>query len=280
MITIGLTGWSDHDLICPNPKRKLEDYSNNFPVVELDSSFYAIPPARNINSWIEKTPDAFQFIPKAYRAMTKHEDWHQHYDSLAHLFETYKITFEPMRAVGKIKAILFQFPPNFICNREHVSYLRTVRQLMDDWPIAVEFRHNSWYSEEFKTGTLNFLKEMAFIHVVVDQPQTPHNSVPFTPVATNPDLTILRLHGHNYEGWLGENVDPDEWRSIRTLYNYSDDELAGIKKSAIALEEASKEVTVIFNNNSGGHAAANGKSLKNLLGLAFEELGPQQIDLF
>ena len=46
------------------------------------------------------------------------------------------------------------------------------------------------------------------------------------------------------------------------------------------LEEASKEVTVIFNNNSGGHAAANGKSLKKLLGLAFEELGPQQIDLF
>lgn len=52
------------------------------------------------------------------------------------------------------------------------------------------------------------------------------------------------------------------------------------KKTALALEEASKEVTVIFNNNSGGHAAANGKSLKNLLGLAFEELGPQQIDLF
>ncbi|AZP04512.1 DUF72 domain-containing protein [Jeotgalibaca ciconiae] len=278
MIQIGLTGWSDHDLICPNPKRKLEDYAAHFPVVELDTSFYAIPSEKNINSWIQKTPDVFQFIPKAYAALTKHKDWHQEFDSIKKMFEIYKKAFEPMIMSGKVKAFLFQFPPNFTCNREHVEYMRLIRRLMRDLPIAVEFRHRSWYSEEFKEGTLNFLREMAFIHVVVDQPQTPNNSVPFTPIATNSDKTIIRLHGRNYEGWLGE--DAENWRAVRTLYNYRDDELEEFKQTALALVNDSKEVTVIFNNNSGGHAAQNAKDLQKMLGIDFEGLGPRQLGLF
>src|SRR5690625_7833166 len=43
MITIGLTGWSDHPLIAHNRHRKLEDYARHFPFVEMDTSFYAIP---------------------------------------------------------------------------------------------------------------------------------------------------------------------------------------------------------------------------------------------
>ena len=279
MIEIGLTGWSDHELINPNPKRKLEDYSSHFPVVELDTSFYAIPSEKNIRSWIKKTPDVFQFIPKAYSAMTKHKDWQQEYDSIKDMFARYKMAFEPMIASGKVKAFLFQFPPNFTCNREHVEYMRLVRRLMEDLPIAIEFRHASWYSEDFKEGTLNFLEEMSFIHVVVDQPQTPNNSVPFTPIATNPEQTIIRLHGRNYEGWLGEN-QKDDWRTLRTLYNYQDEELEEIKQAALNLEHNSKEVTVIFNNNSGGHAASNAKRLQEMLGIDFDGLGPRQIGLF
>ena len=43
MIQIGLTGWSDHPSITTNPQNKLGDYAAHFPIVELDSSFYAIP---------------------------------------------------------------------------------------------------------------------------------------------------------------------------------------------------------------------------------------------
>ncbi len=279
MIKIGLTGWSDHELICPNPRRKLEDYASHFPVVELDTSFYAIPSEKNILSWIEKTPDIFQFFPKAYSAMTKHKDWRQEFDSIQAMFERYKLTFEPIITSGKLKAFLFQFPPNFVCDRAHVDYLRLVRRLMGDLPIAVEFRHASWYSDVFKEGTLTFLREMGFIHVVVDQPQTPHNSVPFTPVATNPEKTIIRLHGRNYSGWLGEDKS-DDWRAVRTLYNYGTEELEEIKETALALEKDSKEVTVIFNNNSGGHAAPNAKQLQEMLGIEFDGLWPRQIGLF
>lgn len=44
MITIGLTGWSDHDLLIEKQSQKLEDYAKHFPIVEMDTSYYAIPP--------------------------------------------------------------------------------------------------------------------------------------------------------------------------------------------------------------------------------------------
>ena len=66
MITIGLTGWSDHELLVINAQRELEDYASHFPFVEVDTSFYGIPSENTINSWMDKTPDTFQFNPKAY----------------------------------------------------------------------------------------------------------------------------------------------------------------------------------------------------------------------
>lgn len=278
MITIGLTGWSDHPLIIQNNTRRLEEYSAHFPFVELDSSFYAIPPEKNVTAWMEKTPGIFQFIPKAYGAMTQHKDWMENYSSLENMFDVFKQTFQPMMAAGKLKAFLFQFPPYFDCTKKNVQYLRKVRTLMEDLPVAIEFRHQSWLNEVYREQTLAFLKEQSFIHVVVDQPQTPSNSVPTVPEATNDELTLYRLHGRNHEGWLGENVQ--DWRAERTLHNYSESELKEIKQITLALEKQSKEVGVIFNNNSGGHAAKNGKELQKLLNLDFEGLSPRQLDLF
>lgn len=278
MITIGLTGWSDHPLITLDNSKKLENYSSYFPVVELDTSFYAIPPKKNISSWMEKTPDSFQFIPKAYKAMTQHKEWIEEFSSVDKMFEVFNQTFEPMVAANKVKAFLFQFPPYFDCTKQNVAYLRRVRELMRDLPVAIEFRSQSWFSEQNKERTLDFLVQQRFIHVIVDQPQTPNNSVPTVPVSTNQLLSFYRLHGRNYEGWLGENVK--DWRAERTLYDYKEEELNEFAESVRTLNEASQEVCVIFNNNSGGHAAPNALSLQKILGLSFEHLSPRQLDLF
>lgn len=278
MIMLGLTGWSDHPLIIQDASRKLEEYSGHFPFVELDSSFYAIPPEKNILSWLEKTPSVFQFIPKAYGAMTQHKEWVPEFPSLEKMFAVYKQTFNPMVARGKVKAFLFQFPPYFDCTKENVAYLRKVRTLMEQLPVAIEFRHQSWMNETYRERTLDFLKEHQFIHVVVDQPQTPSNSVPCVPEATNDLLTLYRLHGRNYEGWLGEDVK--DWRAERTLHDYSEKELGEIKQNTLDLEKQSREVAVIFNNNSGGHAAKNAKELQEMLDIDFEGLAPRQLGLF
>lgn len=279
MITIGLTGWSDHDLIAANPKRKLEDYASHFPFVEIDTSFYGIPTKKSVQSWIDKTPDTFQFIPKAYSAMTTHSDFSKSYDSIEEMFDLYKVQFYPMIAAKRIKAFLFQFPPFFHCTEKNINYLIEVNHLMGTLPVAVEFRHKSWYSEENKENTLKLLKELFFIHTVVDQPQTPGNSIPQVLEATNKRLTLFRLHGRNYSGWLNASEDP-AWRANRTLHDYTSEELMDLKEYALILEQQSKEVAIIFNNNSGGHAAKNAKELQELLNIDFEGLNPRQLDLF
>lgn len=279
MITIGLTGWSDHDLIAPVNKRKLEDYASHFPFVEIDTSFYGIPSEKSVQSWMDKTPESFQFIPKANQAMTQHQKWQDHYESLEELFDTFKVRFYPMIREKRIKAFLFQFPPYFHCSQRNVDYLETVSELMGTLPVAIEFRHRSWYSEENRENTLALLRKNFFIHTVVDQPQTPGNSIPSVFESTNPKLTLYRLHGQNYSGWLNASDDP-AWRANRTLHDYSEEELIEIKEETLKLEKHSEEVAVIFNNNSGGHAAKNAKEFQNLLGLDFEGLNPQQLDLF
>lgn len=278
MITIGLTGWSDHELIQRTRSKKLEDYASHFPVVELDTSFYAIPSEKNIMSWIQKTPDVFTFIPKAYNLMTLHKPFYPDFPSMDDVFDAYKSAFRAMTESNRVKAFLFQFPPVFDCTRKHVTYLKYVRLHMDDLPIAVEFRNQTWFSESNSEKTLDLLKQLKFAHAVVDQPQTPNNSVPKIVKSTHPDLSVLRLHGRNYEGWLGENVT--DWRAERTLYDYNEEELSEFRLICETLSQESREVCVIFNNNSGGHAAKNAKRLQELLNLDYGYLGPQQLDLF
>lgn len=279
MITIGLTGWSDHPLIAPNRQRKLEDYASHFPFVEMDTSFYGIPSEKSVHSWIDKTPDAFQFIPKAYNAMTMHKPWEQEYSTLTELFDTFKVRFYPLLKENKIKAFLFQFPPFFHYNPSNIEYLYIVGRQMGSLPVTVEFRHPSWFQDDNKKHTLNILKENFFSYTVVDQPQTPGNSTPTILKVTNSKLAVYRLHGQNYSGWLNANEDPD-WRKTRTLYDYSQEELEKIQQNTKELAKHADEVAVIFNNNSGGHAAKNAKELQKMMGLDFEGLNPQQLDLF
>lgn len=279
MITIGLTTWSDHPLIAFDKKRQLEDYASHFPFVELDTSYYGIPSKTSTQKWVDKTPNTFQFIPKAFYQMTLHKSWEENLHPLDEVFTLYKHHFQPMISTGKIKAFLFQFPPFFRYAEKNTKYLKKVRAWMGSLPVAIEFRHASWYSEENQAHTLALLKQMQFIHVVVDQPQTPSNSVPTVLTATNETLTLYRLHGRNYSGWLNASEDQN-WREKRTLYDYTEKELLNIYENALELEKQSKEVAVIFNNNSGGHAAKNAKELQVLANIEFEGLHPQQLNLF
>lgn len=279
MITIGLTGWTDHELIAPNKKRQLEDYASHFPFVEMDTSYYAIPSEKNIKNWLDKTPSGFQFIPKAFHSMTLHKPWEKKTYPLEEIFKLYLRRFQPLIAHGKIKSFLFQFPPFFHYSDENIIYLKQVRAWMGSLPVAIEFRHQSWYSEQNRAQTLQFLADYDYIQVTVDQPQTPSNSVPTILQTTNQKLSLYRLHGRNYSGWLNASTDAN-WRKTRTLHDYTPDELNVLKTNTLKLAEQSQEVSVIFNNNAGGHAAKNAKEFQKLLGIDFQGLYPQQLNLF
>lgn len=279
MIQIGLTGWGDHpDLYTSTQKEKLKDYSTFFPVVELDASFYAIQPIKNALKWIKETPDNFQFVVKAYQGITGHSRGDLPFDSKEEMFDLYRQSIMPFKEHGKLSMVLVQFPPWFRCEKESVDYIVKVREELKDFDVAIEFRHQSWYSPDFRENTIKFLQTHHFHHTVCDEPQVGEGCIPLVPAATS-DKVLVRLHGRNVYGWINPG-NPEKWREVRYLYDYNKEELAFIQKNIEHLHKQAKDIVVLFNNNSGGHAAENAKSIQQMLGLKFEGLAPKQLSLF
>lgn len=283
MIEIGLTGWGDHpDVYAPSStaKEKLMDYSSHFPIVELDATFYAIQPERNIRKWIRETPDHFGFVVKAYQGMTGHLRGELPYESKEEMFELFRLSMEPLQEAGKLSLILVQFPPWFDCVKENVEEIRYISKQLEGFDIGIEFRHQSWYAEQFRERTMDFLKVNNLIHVIADEPQAGTGSVPFVPSVTRSDKAVIRLHGRNVGGWHNPGGSREAWRKVRYLYDYTDNELKGIQAAVEQLEKQCEYVAVIFNNNSGGHAAENAKRFQKMLHLSFDDLAPKQLDIF
>ncbi len=277
MIKIGLTTWSEHQDLVHKKKITLIEYASKLPLVEIDSSFYGIPRRETVLNWIEDTPSGFSFLVKAHKSMTLHENWQEHFASEAELFKLYLDVFTPLIHEKKLFAFLFQFPPYFSCTKENIRYLRKLRLYFKELPIAIELRNGSWYEERYCAKMLEFMQQNDFILTIVDEPQIPMNSVPFLVEMTSKEKALFRLHGRNVTGWMNKQED---WRKKRTLYNYNEAELAVIGAAVQKIAQEVREVGVIFNNNSGGHAAKNGLKLQSLLKIQYEGLNPEQMDLF
>lgn len=287
MITVGLTGWGDHDslyLTKEANKNKLPTYSSLFRTVEVDSSFYAIQSRRNMEKWTEETPGSFRFLVKAFQGMTGHSRGKIPFDSEAEMFEAFRLSISTMDQAGKLMAALFQFPPWFDCNRENVRTLRHIRELMGDYPCALEFRHQSWYTPEMRDKTIQFMRKENWIHSICDEPQAGIGSVPIVEEVTDRQLTVVRMHGRNESGW--NSSGQPNWREVRYLYRYNETELQEWAQRLQRLEQQSDEVCVIFNNNSGGDAADNARQLMMMLGQDIpaipeeKKVEMEQIDLF
>ncbi len=281
MVIVGLAGWGDHDRLYTKSNRsksRLKEYSEHFQVVEVDSSFYAIQNSKQYEKWISDTPGDFGFIIKAYQELTGHDRNSSNvYDKKA-VFSTFINSISPVLESGKLVAVLFQFPPWFACTQENVKVLRSVKEIMDPIPVALEFRNQSWFTEEMRQKTLDFMKQEGWIHSICDEPQAGMGSVPTVLKPTTEDITIVRMHGRNEAGW--NSGGQSNWREVRYLYNYSTQELLDWKINFGKLEEQTQRIYTIFNNNSGGHAAANAKQLMELLGMKTKGLNPVQLELF
>lgn len=286
MIAVGLAGWGDHDsLYAPgtSPKDKLKKYAEHFSLVEMDSSFYAVQPPERMARYAAETPDGFGFVVKAYQGMTGHLRGKPYYSHDEEIYGAFCDSLAPLQAAGKLTAALFQYPPWFDCTKENVRTLRETKKRMGDFPSALEFRHQSWFAPAYRDKTLTFMREEGWVHSVCDEPQAGSGSVPIVPVATDPSFTLVRMHGRNATGWQ-QNGNAN-WREVRYLYDYSEEELSAWKDRVQRLLVDCATVGVIFNNNSGGHAAGNAKTFQRLAGLPIAAPSdppesPEQLDLF
>lgn len=281
LIRVGLTGWGDHPSLYSEvtaSKDKLFDYSGHFLTVEVDTSFYAIPGLQHVRKWCEDTPDDFSFVVKAYQGMTGHLRGDIPFETKNDMFNTFIECANEFKQHGKLAMILAQFPPWFDCQAKNVRYLQYVRQQLKDFEVAIEFRNQTWYAENVREKTMDFLRANKFIHTICDEPQAGIGSVPFYPVATA-NKALMRIHGRNIHGWRNTGNN-ENWRKVRFLYDYNKEELQLIGQNIERLQSQTEEIFVLFNNNSGHHAAKNAKELQTILAIKDDGLAPKQLNLF
>ena len=77
-IRVGTAGWTDRSLIASgwyppeanNPEKRLRYYARQFPLVEVDATYYALPAEQTARVWAERTRDGFTFNIKAFSLFT------------------------------------------------------------------------------------------------------------------------------------------------------------------------------------------------------------------
>lgn len=225
----------------------LSFYSQRFKVVEVNSTYYTIPSPRVFENMLKKTPNDFLFTVKANSQMT-HER-----ASEATIYKQFEGSISPLVEARRMKGILAQFPQSFKNNEQNRSYISKLRNLLAEYPLIVEFRHNSWIRPE----VFDFLRELDISYCVVDEPDLP-GLVPAVVMNTN-KLGYIRFHGRNKVTWWKGNS------SERYNYLYSDQELKDWLPKVKQLSNATDETFIFFNNCHAGHAARNAQTMQELI---------------
>jgi uncharacterized protein YecE (DUF72 family) len=295
MIKVGTASWTDPTLIkskrfypagCSSAEARLRFYASQFSLVEVDSSYYAMPRASNAVLWAERTPADFTFNIKAFRLFTGHQTDRAMFprdvqsalpqngkrnlyyrqvpgDVLQELWRRYLEAIEPLRAAGKLGAVHFQFAPWMINNAKGRKHVEHCADVMEGYTVAVEFRHESWFADAGRTArTLEFERERRLVNVIVDEPQGAANSIPAVWEVTNEDLALLRLHGRNHATW---NIAGSVASSQRFNYDYNDDELAGLATQIYEISRAVAKTHVVFNNNYEDQGQRNARTMDGML---------------
>jgi uncharacterized protein YecE (DUF72 family) len=163
-------------------KQFLPFYSSKLRSVELNNTFYRMPKPEVLASWAEQVPEGFRFALKASRRIT-------HFGRLGDVADATEFLLQSVAALGdKLGIVLFQLPPNLKADSQRLEkFLQLVAGRV---PVAVEFRHDSWYADE----TLELLDSHDAALVIGD----PEAGVPSAPWRVTGTRTYLRFRKDSY----------------------------------------------------------------------------------
>lgn len=293
-ILIGTASWTDKTLVnsgkfypkeANNAEARLRYYAENFPIVEVDSTYYYPPSDQAVDAWVNRTPDEFTFHIKAYSLLTKHptrpnslpkdlredaEDKrkgrfvyssHLPDKTMDEVWRRFADSLMPLHSTGKLGVIHFQFPEWFLPGTESRNYIVECQERLHNYRIAVEFRNGLWFEERNLDRTLEFLSSSDIPITSVDMPQGFRSSLPPLALATAKDLAYVRFHGRNTEQW----DKPQEIATPRFAYKYTQTELQEWVPKLKELATQAKEVHVLMNNCFQDYAVRNAKDLGELL---------------
>ena len=238
-IRIGTSGWSyDHwtDVLYPPGlpvSARLARYVEEFDTVELNASFYRWPKDATFAGWRQRLPDGFTMSVKAHRGLTHFrrlkspEPWIERFERC-------------WTALGERReALLVQLHPE---QQRDDARLEHFLALMPQWiTVAMELRHPSWDD----AGVYDILEQHGAAYVVMSGA-----GLPCVLRATS-GLVYVRMHG------------PDQ----NSLYAgcYPDDNLRWWAERVLEWHGQGRDVLVYFNNDLGGHAIRNARTLRSLV---------------
>jgi uncharacterized protein YecE (DUF72 family) len=295
-VLIGVASWTDRTMTAPGvfypatvktPEDRLRYYASRFPLVEVDSTYYAIPTVEYAERWVERTPDDFIFNIKAHALMTGHatetarlprilrealppklaESARVYAKDLpaelrAEVWRLFHDALLPLQESAKLGAVLLQFAPWVRPARHTPDMLAQARERLGDLPIAVEFRHPSWLQPRLRERLWAQLRENDMTYVVLDTPPGTATSMPAVPSVTTPRLAMARLHGRRSDMWgVREAPVVEKYR-----YLYDQKELEEWLDMIEELAEHAERVHVVFNNCYANYGVTNALEFGALLG--------------
>ena len=235
MYRFGTSGWYYDEwagIFYPEDLDKsnwLEYYSKRFDAVEVNASFYRLPFKNMIKGWDRRTEDDFMFVFKGSRLVTHRKRLKGVKDQLDRFYDRISMIKE------KTGAILWQLPPGIKRDDDLLSDF--MEDLNVDYRNVIEFRDRSWFEDD----VFDLMRDQNVSYCIVDCPDLP------TVMETTSDLSYLRFHGN------------DSWYS----HDYSDQELGGWATKIKSLD--SSDVFCFFNNDQGGYAPKNCKTLREIV---------------
>ena len=294
IVRFGTASWTDPTMTAPGvfypdgsstAEERLRYYASRFSTVEVDSTYYALPNKRTAEAWVERTPKDFVFDIKAHALMTGQPTEQNRLpkavreqlpselkekkriyrkdvpaELLDEVYRQFREALEPLVAAGKLGAVFVQFPKWVFPSHEARELILETRRRLDV-PIAVEFRHGSWFNEKNAERTVRFLEDNRIPYVAVDEPQGFKSSVPPVIVPTSEELAIFRFHGRNAENWEKKDITPAE----RFRYLYDEDELADWTPKIAAVAKKTKQTHAVYNNCFSNYGTTNAQEAARLL---------------
>lgn len=291
-IHIGTCSWTDKTLLKSGfypsatltPASRLAYYSGYFDVVEVDSTFYALPDPGRVFKWIAGTPEGFMFGIKSFAIFTFHRakfsslprwlreelgfrapDETLRRETLTHdqrmrLFGDFIRPVLTLHDMGRLAYLLFQFPPNWSYSREALGYIRSVREVCGPLPLAIEVRNSSWLRQENRDNFLKVLRRENIAYVAVDEPLIGWTLPPDLPM-TSEWGTVVRFHGRNKAAWLNSKASVHE----RFDYQYAKDELYEWKEKIETASINADHVYLMFNNCVSDKAVRSAELMREVL---------------
>jgi uncharacterized protein YecE (DUF72 family) len=255
-IEIGCQGWNYEDwttkaggdtIFYPRGTRSntmLENYAKLFDSIEVDSTFYAIPPASTIEGWYKKSPETFTFSLKLPQEITHNLNLRKDSFEIADAF-----CERALELKEKLGIVLIQLPPQFEGSKANAQNLREfLAQLPKEIRFAIEFRNRDWMIE----WTFEELEKNRVALCLCEGSWIPREKMFEGIEKITTDFSYVRFMGER------DLTSFDKiYRDQDTNLQIWSDEIKKIK---------AKEIFVYFSNFYEGHAPASANKLKKLLG--------------